>query len=133
MIPITLRELIKNEYKRRLYIADIKRRLLRPNSFTNSGITIGINYDLFTNDIINHMLAGYYETDELSIIEKLLSPNDIVLEIGAGIGFTSSYIAKKLSPDGHIECFEANYNLIPLIKENPHAYRGIRLSIWVHC
>ena len=127
-MPSRFLKIIYSKYYRCLFFADIKRRVFKPRTFTNLGITIGIDYELFTNDIINHMLAGYYETDELFIINRILSPDDIVLEIGAGIGFTSSYIAKKLSPKGSIECFEANSTLIPLIKEN-HKRNGVVVGV----
>lgn len=121
-------EIVRGEYRRRLYMASIKRRLFRPKRFTHSGITIGIDYNCFSGVIIDHMLAGYYETDELSVIDQLISPDDKVLEIGAGIGFTSSYIAKLLSKKGFIECFEGNPDLIPIIKKN-HQRNGVDIQV----
>ncbi len=125
---MTFSSIVRDEYRRRLYIAGIKRRLFRPKKFAHSGITIGIDYNCFSDVIVDHMLAGYYETDELSVIDHLIRPDDKVLEIGAGVGFTSSYIAKQLSKKGSIECFEGNPHLIPIIKKN-HQRNGVDIKV----
>src|SRR2546425_537784 len=39
---------------------------------------------------------GRYEQDEFRLIEQVLSPGDVVLEVGAGLGLVSAYCAKRL-------------------------------------
>jgi hypothetical protein len=39
---------------------------------------------------------GLYEQDELRLIGQLLAPDDVVLEVGAGLGLVSAYCARRL-------------------------------------
>jgi FkbM family methyltransferase len=59
---------------------------------------------------------GGYERDELRIIEMVLSPSDVVLQVGAGLGVISAYCAKRLD-SSRVFAFEANPDLEPLIRE----------------
>jgi FkbM family methyltransferase len=59
---------------------------------------------------------GGYERDELRLIGMILSPGDIVLEIGAGLGLISAYCAKRLG-SSRVFAFEANPDLEPRILE----------------
>jgi FkbM family methyltransferase len=59
---------------------------------------------------------GGYERDELRLIGMLLSPSDVVLEIGAGLGVVSAYCAKRLG-SSRVFAFEANPDLEPRIRE----------------
>jgi len=49
-------------------------------------------------------------------LEKVLGENDRVFEIGAGIGFLSTYCAKKIASD-RVVAYEANPQMIDKIKE----------------
>lgn len=54
---------------------------------------------------------GTYEIGEFQLIERHLEPTDIVMEIGTGLGFISTYCAKKIG-SGRVFSFEANpYNI----------------------
>ncbi|MDZ4664883.1 MAG: FkbM family methyltransferase [Bacteroidota bacterium] len=47
-----------------------------------------------------------YEKDTFNYFEKIINPNDTVLDIGAHIGLFSVYFSKKLSKKGRVICFE---------------------------
>lgn len=53
---------------------------------------------------------GYYESAEMELLKKYLNPEDRVMEIGAGIGFLSTYCARITGSD-KVVAFEANPNL----------------------
>jgi FkbM family methyltransferase len=54
---------------------------------------------------------GRYECDEIRIIKNKISENDIIIEIGTGLGFVSSYCAKIVGST-NVHTFEANpYNV----------------------
>ena len=55
-----------------------------------------------------------YETRESEAVLKLIKPGDTVLELGAGIGYMSTLIARKTGAR-EIHSFEANPHLIPYI------------------
>jgi FkbM family methyltransferase len=58
---------------------------------------------------------GVHERPEILAVQALLRPDDVVLEIGAGIGVVSAVIASRL--DGpNLHAFEANPALIPVIE-----------------
>jgi FkbM family methyltransferase len=59
---------------------------------------------------------GTYERDELRVLGAILSPSDVVLEIGAGLGVVSAYCAKRLGSSRVFAC-EANPDLEPRILE----------------
>jgi FkbM family methyltransferase len=92
-------------------IARLKRRNPVPEL---SGIKIPICPQLSDN-ICAAIYDGYYERAELSTFNSKLHNNDIVFEIGTGIGFLSSYCAMKIGSD-HVFTYEANPQLESLIK-----------------
>jgi len=59
---------------------------------------------------------GGYERDELRLIGMVLSPSDVVLEVGAGLGVVSAFCAKRLG-SSQVFAFEANPDLEPRIRE----------------
>ena len=70
---------------------------------------------------------GGYERDELRLIGMLLSPSDVVLEIGAGLGVVSAYCAKRLG-SSRVFAFEANPDLEPSIRET-YALNGVEPTL----
>jgi FkbM family methyltransferase len=59
---------------------------------------------------------GGYERDELRLIGMVLSPSDVVLEVGAGLGVVSAFCAKRVG-SGRVFAYEANPDLEPRIRE----------------
>ncbi|MFL5404067.1 MAG: FkbM family methyltransferase [Gemmatimonadales bacterium] len=59
---------------------------------------------------------GGYARDELRLIGMVLSPGDVVLEVGAGLGLISAFCAKRLGSN-RVFAFEANPDLEPRIRE----------------
>src|SRR2546425_11253511 len=72
---------------------------------------------------------GRYEQDEFRLIEQVLSPGDVVLEVGAGLGLVSAYCAKRLG-SSRVFAYEANPDLEACIREtyslNEHVRRWRR-------
>ena len=71
--------------------------------------------------IVNHQ----YEINEISIIEKTIKTEDVILEIGTGLGFVSAFCSKVIN--NKIYTFEANPNNFEISKKvfkknnvNPH-------------
>jgi len=60
---------------------------------------------------------GDYERDELRVIRLVLSPDDVVLNVGAGLGVVSAFCAQRIG-SGRVFAFEANPDLEPRIREN---------------
>jgi FkbM family methyltransferase len=70
---------------------------------------------------------GGYERDELRLIAMVLSPSDVVLEVGAGLGVVSAYCAKQLG-SSRVFAFEANPDLEPRIRET-YALNGVEPTL----
>lgn len=64
-----------------------------------------------------------YERPEADALRAQVKPEDVVLELGGGIGFTSSIMARNCNAR-HVHVFEANPTLIPYMRE-VHALNGI--------
>ncbi|MHA6264557.1 FkbM family methyltransferase [Arenibacterium sp. CAU 1754] len=60
--------------------------------------------------------AAEYEGQEIEGALHVVTPEDVVLEIGAGIGLVGAVIAKNAKPKS-VHSFEANPELIPAIEE----------------
>ncbi|HET6778540.1 MAG TPA: FkbM family methyltransferase [Gemmatimonadales bacterium] len=59
---------------------------------------------------------GGYEREELRLIGAVLSPADVVLEVGAGLGLVSTYCAKRIGSN-RVFAYEADPELEPCIRE----------------
>ena len=58
---------------------------------------------------------GQYECGEISIIKEKLQKEDIILEIGTGLGFLAAYCA-KIAGDKNVFTYEANTKNVALIQ-----------------
>jgi len=81
-------------------------RVLNQPMVDLSGIQIPISYQL-SREVREGLYRGDYEKPELQMIKVQLRPNDIVMEIGAGIGLISSYCAKMIGSE-RVFAYEAN-------------------------
>jgi FkbM family methyltransferase len=66
--------------------------------------------------VTERILSGNYEQDEMRGVRAILAPSDVVMEIGAGLGFLSSYCAKIVGSE-NTYAFEANPKLEPVIRD----------------
>jgi FkbM family methyltransferase len=72
-----------------------------------------------------------YEGGELEIVSKTLNPEDIILELGTGLGLLSAYVAKKIG-DQNVYTFEANSQLkdrIELLYQMNNVHPNIEFKI----
>ena len=67
---------------------------------------------VITPPIREAMLDGRFETEEASQIPAIVRPGDRVLEIGAGIGFISTLLARERRV-ARVIAVEANPDLSP--------------------
>ena len=63
-----------------------------------------------------HLRRNSYEERESIAAMQAIRDDDVVIELGAGIGYMSTLIAKKCDPKS-IHAYEANPTLIPYIQE----------------
>lgn len=91
-----------------------------------------------SNQLLTHARNGFhyvYPADDMSIglhlllegshepyvsyaLGKILRPGDVVVDVGANIGYHSVAIAHCVGPNGHVHCFEPNKDITPLLHRN---------------
>ncbi len=89
--------------------------LYQPEWASNHGVLLPVKHPLVSPGIAREIYLGDYEAKEIDIVDKRLSPEDIVLEVGAGLGFLSAYCAKRIGSH-KVTTYEANPELIPVIR-----------------
>lgn len=90
------------------------RPVYRPQFADNFGVMLPMRHELITADIAKEIYFGDYERKEAEIVSQRLEDEDVVMEIGAGIGFLSAYCAKRVGSD-RVFAYDANPALMDLI------------------
>lgn len=88
------------------------------------GVKIPNDPVFISNKIGRSIREDRYEVEEVLAIPKFIKPDDRVIELGAGIGFISSFLAIELGVK-KILCVEADPNLCAFI-EKVHKLNGIK-------
>ncbi|MEX0968810.1 MAG: FkbM family methyltransferase [Paracoccaceae bacterium] len=87
------------------------------------GVTVPYDPAIITPPIAAALRAGCYEAEEAEQIPSIVEPGDVVVEIGAGIGFISTLVARQPCL-AKVFAFEANPALIPFMAKL-HAQNGV--------
>lgn len=92
------------------------KRIIKPKIVDIKGVKIKL--PKVASDTVRDVIhRGLYEARELDIVSRKLSHDDVVMEIGTGLGLLSSYCAQKIGSD-KVFTFEANPNLEKAIIDN---------------
>jgi len=92
----------------------IIRNFFQPTYAKNFGVWLPVKHNLISRSIAREIYLGEYEKSEATIVSKRLEEEDIVMEVGSGIGFLSAYCAKKIGSD-RVFTYDANPALQPVI------------------
>lgn len=96
-----------------------------------NGIRLPHDEDIITPQVAAALNRGNYERPELLATAKFLEPQDRVLELGSGIGYISTYVAKEIGVE-HITCVEANPKLVAYI-QRVHALHALKQTTVKNC
>lgn len=107
--------------------ARLQIRTGRKMLITHQGVQIDTDSPLISGPIKEAIRAGYYELPECQAVRCALNRGDVVLELGAGCGFISTYIA-KLERAKKIYAVEANPAIIPLIGDT-YRLNGVNVEL----
>lgn len=83
--------------------------LLQPRIITIKGLRLELGSHI-SETIKDVIYQGDYEGPELRIVRSKLHPDDVVMELGTGLGFLSTYCAQKIGDD-KVFTYEANPQL----------------------
>jgi FkbM family methyltransferase len=89
--------------------------LMRHATFELDGVTLRLGKHL-TPRLGRKILSGEYEAAERRIVRQRLRPDDVVLEVGAGVGLLATLCAQIVG-DSRVTTVEANPALEPVIRE----------------
>ncbi|MEM6552394.1 MAG: FkbM family methyltransferase [Planctomycetota bacterium] len=80
-----------------------------------------------TDAVAYSLYRERYESHEMRVLGDKIRPDDVLLELGCGMGFIGIACAKKLA-SGRLVGVEANAELISLIEEN-YALNGLEIEL----
>lgn len=83
---------------------------------TNFGVRLPLKHPAITAPILKDIFFGVYESKEAELVTKKIAADDVVMEIGAGIGFLSALCAKVTGGE-RVFAYEANPQLMDAIKQ----------------
>lgn len=90
-------------------------RILRRPVISIEGVRIRVGRHM-SRRVERALSKGGYEREELRLIGEVLSPGDVVLEVGAGLGLVSTFCAKRVG-SSRVYAYEADPDLEPCIRE----------------
>lgn len=96
---------------------------------TNSAEVQGHTMFLDPQDSLGLSIFGEWEPFETDLIKKYVGRGDIVLDIGANIGYYTLIFARLVGDDGKVFAFEPDPENFALLKKNVevNAYRNVTL------
>ncbi len=96
-----------------------------------NGVRLPHDDAIITPQVAAALIRGNYERPEVTALPKFLDPADRVLELGAGIGYISSFAAAVIGV-AHVTCIEANPVLAGYIRR-AHDRQGLRNTAVRNC
>ena len=100
----------------RRMVLNWSRNFFPSDVITNRGIRIALDKEMGDGPL-RALRDGSYEGGELAAIERYIRPEDIVLEMGTGIGFITLFCSRVVGP-GNVHTCEANPSLESKIQKN---------------
>ena len=91
-------------------------------TFNIAGIALELPRNALTPGVWRALVEGWYEDAELEAITAVLRPDDVVLELGAAIGFVSAFAARRPGVR-RVVAVEANPRLLALARRT-HELNG---------
>ena len=96
----------------------LARRLLKPKIIKEHGVLLDISSSGVSPQLRDFLYQGQYEKQEMFILKETLDDHDTLLDIGAGIGLTSIWAAKRLRSVQRVYAVEASPRIIESIAVN---------------
>ena len=94
---------------------------LSENYLESAGVVIPYDPAIITAPIARAIKGGYFEAEEAAQIPHIVRADDVVLDIGAGIGFISTLISRRAK---QVISVEANPDLLPFMADL-HSLNGV--------
>jgi FkbM family methyltransferase len=99
--------------ERAVHQSEITRRLLR-----SSAEVLGHKMFLDSADSLLLATNGVYEPFETDLLQKQVRPGDVVVDVGANIGYYTLLFARCVGPQGRVYAFEPDPTNFDLLQRN---------------
>lgn len=96
--------------------------------FKIDNVKLSVPQELLTDDIERALRQGWYEAEEAEMLASIIQPDEVIMEIGGGIGLVSTICAQSPMVKS-IHTFEANPQLIPVMKET-HKLNNVNVEVY---
>lgn len=118
------------KFKIRPYPLKLLNRFLVKKLSSNYVLLEGDKIFLDPGDSMRLSTRGYYEPFITQLIKKIVQKGDIVLDIGAHIGYYTLILAKLVGEQGKVYAFEADPANFALLKKNVevNGYKNVILE-----
>src|SRR2546427_137509 len=102
-----------------LFVYRIRRTLLRflvpefvwPKSVSIDGARIAVRNAPYSFGVKRVLQRGEYELEERKLLQTILHPGDVVVEMGGSVGILTAIIAGKVGSSGFVISVEASVTL----------------------
>jgi len=113
----------------KLYPIKLAHEFLRSHLKTNVAEVLGHKMFLDSKDSLDLSINGVYEPLETKLVKKEIKKGDVVLDIGANIGYYTLIFAKLVGEEGKVFAFEPDPDNFALLKKNIeiNGYRNVIL------
>jgi FkbM family methyltransferase len=71
------------------------------------------------------MLTGRYEATEIALMRRFLRAGDVIVDVGANVGYLTRFFAQAVGPLGKVYAFEPNPLIFPLLRKNVAKFRQV--------
>jgi FkbM family methyltransferase len=78
-------------------------------------VTIDVGDKSISQNIKRFIYSESYEGEEVKVLKQCLELDDVVMEVGAGLGFLSTYCAQRIGED-KVFAYEVNPEMINVIR-----------------
>lgn len=92
-------------------------RSLSSDSVKIDGHVLFIDQD----DSLALTVNGIYEPEETNLLKQIIKPGNVVLDLGANIGYFTLLFARLVGPNGKVYAFEPHPTTYSLLKKNIQA------------
>ncbi len=102
----------------------LPRRFFAPDPsrpFIANGLNLTLYLPANSNFIGPEVVAGTYEPETVRLLQELLHPGMVMVDLGAHIGYFSLIAAKWVGPSGQVYAFEPQPKLFDLLVRNIEA------------
>lgn len=98
-----------------------------PSFVTNQGVLLPTRHAAISEGIRKQIYFGEYEAKEVEIVSRRLAGDDVVMEVGAGIGYLSALCARRIGDD-QVFAYEANPAMMEVIAAT-HRANGVAPTV----